>query len=128
LNKYIGIPFEDKRFDFNGCDCYGLVSLIYKQDLNIDLPVFGKSCYDTKGIWLNYLKHISELWTLVKEPQKYDVIAMAHDPQHPKIIQHFGVYMGDGIILHTLEKIGSHPANIQELNYYIKGIYRWKQN
>lgn len=126
--KYIGIPFVDKGCEIDGSDCYGIIRLIYKHELDIDIPVFNGSCYDTRSIFLDYMRQISEHWELVKEPQKYDVIAMAHDPQHPRIIQHFGIYMGDGNVLHTLENIGSHPISLHELNYYIRGIYRWKHN
>ena len=128
MNRYIGIPFQDKGCLIDGADCYGIIRLIYKEDLGIEIPLFNGSCYDSRGIFLDYIRQISEYWELVKEPKKYDVIAMAHDPQHPRVVQHFGIYMGDGIVLHTLENIGSHPTNIQELNYYIKGIYRWKRN
>jgi cell wall-associated NlpC family hydrolase len=126
MNKYIGIPFVDKGSSLEACDCYGLVRLVYKEELQTTIPDFNSSCKDTKRIFSDYLKQIAEHWKLVQEPQLYDVIAMAYDPQHPKIVQHFGIYIGNGMMLHTLEHIGSFTVKVSEFQYYIKGIYRWK--
>lgn len=36
--KYAHIKFKDKGRDESGCDCYGFVRLILKNEMNIDLP------------------------------------------------------------------------------------------
>ena len=36
--KYLRIPFKSGCRGFDGCDCGGLVWLIYKNELNIELP------------------------------------------------------------------------------------------
>lgn len=38
IQKYMNIPFKDCGRDFDGCDCGGLVWLIYKNELDIELP------------------------------------------------------------------------------------------
>jgi len=126
--KYIGVPFVDRGITKDGADCYGLIRLVYKEELGIDIPEFNSSCSDVKRIFLDYLKQISEHWELVvDEPKLYDVIAMAYDPEHPKIVQHFGIYIGNGMMLHTLNHVGAFTAKVSDFNYFIKGIYRWKQ-
>lgn len=124
--KYVGIPFIDRGCSFEGADCYGLVRLVYKEELAIILPEFLSSCRDSKSIWRDYLKQISEHWELVDEPELYDVIAMTYDPQHPRIVTHFGLYIGNGMMLHSLQGIGSFTCKLTEFSYAIKGIYRWK--
>lgn len=36
--KYMRIPFKEHGRDFDGCDCGGLVWVIYKNELGIELP------------------------------------------------------------------------------------------
>ena len=44
-NDYLSVPFLEKGRDQNGCDCWGLVRLVYKSEWNIDLPDY-LDCYD----------------------------------------------------------------------------------
>jgi len=38
INQYIRIPFAEKGRDEGGCDCWGLVCVIYRNELGIELP------------------------------------------------------------------------------------------
>ena len=124
MHKYVGIPFKDRESSFEFADCYGLVRLVYKHELGVNIPQPSSSAFASKGIMKEYLREISENWFSVDTPQPFDVVAMAHGPAHPRIIQHFGIVLNDTQLLHTLDKVGSHIVNISDYKHFIKGYYR----
>jgi len=92
----------------------------------VDIPELIVSSNHSNKVWATYLKQIHSLWDTVEIPQLYDVIAMAYDIRHPKIVQHVGIYIGNGKILHTLEKVGSHIVDLKDINIFIRGYHRWR--
>lgn len=38
--KYLDIPFVDRGASFKGCDCFGAVQLIYREECGINLPTY----------------------------------------------------------------------------------------
>ena len=125
-DKFIGIPFEDNKADYDSADCFGIIRLFYKEVIGIEIFKHTGNSDNLRKVIMEYLKEAETNWTLEDTPKKFDVIAMAHDPRHPKIIQHFGIMVSDTEMLHTLKGLGSHIVNITEYQYYIKGIHRWR--
>ena len=58
INDFIGIPYLAGGRDFKGCDCWGLVTLYYREALGLELPDYKISPEDFKIID----KKISGLW------------------------------------------------------------------
>lgn len=76
FSRYIGIPFKDHGRSRQGLDCWGLIRLIYNQELDIVLPDYSKEYVDATD-----RHHIPLLvyeqrkrWKSVKAPEEYDVI------------------------------------------------------
>jgi cell wall-associated NlpC family hydrolase len=88
---YVGIPFKDQGRTRTGCDCWGLVRLIYESELSIELPDYGEiSASDLREV----SKHITnsnahEPWAVVDSPQVFDVVVMRF--YGSKYVGHVGV-------------------------------------
>lgn len=126
MNKYIGIPFKDGEPSFSGANCITLIELIYRLELGKEISKIRVPSEHSRMAFMQYMKEISEKWVEVDTPKEFTVVAMAHDMNHPKIVQHFGIYLGNGKILHTLNKIGSHVTNFDVMKPFIRGYYEWR--
>lgn len=105
VSRYVGIPFLDQGRDAYGCDCWGLVRLIYKNELNIDLPAYGEiSAVDLAKVARNITEgYNGETWEAVDVPQPLDVVVMRfHGSKH---IGHVGVMVNDTDLIHTERRI-----------------------
>lgn len=120
ISEYIGIQFEE-------LNCYRLVQKIYQEKLSISLPDRFIDATASRSIFGQYIKDIGGLWERIDEPIPFCAVAMSHDENHPKVVQHFGIYIGDGMILHTLMGIGSHLVSINQYKYHIRGFYTWQR-
>ena len=77
-NAYVGLPFADQGRDRTGCDCWGLVRLVFAEKLNIDL-------LDYQGDYVSAAEHaeIAALinreidvgpWERTEAPEPFDVL------------------------------------------------------
>lgn len=101
--KYVGIPFLDRGRDMAGLDCWGLVCLIYAQELDIELPDYGEvSAKDLLRV-ARSLDAGSERWRLVRIPTEFDLVAMRlYDRAW---VGHVGVMVDARTMIHTEDKI-----------------------
>lgn len=108
FSKYINIPFKHKGRDFNGCDCLGIVILIYQEELGITLPDYLDIDYncdlnqddDTylEDGWADGMKSV---WKPVKPPfERFDGLLFYANPRRV-IADHMGVCIGDDKFIHT---------------------------
>lgn len=125
---YTGIPFKDKGRDFNGCDCYGLLMLYYKNELGIEISDTNITADQPRRIFASYLKEVSEHWIEIDKPEKHCGIAMCLNENHPKLVTHFAVMIDEKRVLHTINKCDSMimPLDDIRIKPFIKGFYRWQ--
>ena len=106
VRKYIGIPFRDHGAGFDGCDCYGLVCLLYREEFGLYLPQVG-DLYDTA-----YNRHrVDSLLTSETRglPWCMDVTGQGYQPFDMLVFRiagtdhHVGLYVREGIMLHVIE-------------------------
>jgi cell wall-associated NlpC family hydrolase len=109
-----------------GCDCYGLVRIILKNEYGIELPELSNNYNDARNI--------KETQKLFREHRPVLASEKLPEPQEAAIALitemgfpcHIGITAGGGYILHTNAKTGSicqretHPG----LRGRIEGYYR----
>ena len=127
MKNYVGIPFSDGGRTQKSCDCWGLVKLIYKEELEIILPDFDISAYNIDGVSQQMAKSTRD-WNAVIEPKKFDVIAMSLGVRTPKMVNHVGVYLGGGKFIHTMNRTTSMINRMNDAQWLprIMGVYRWE--
>jgi probable lipoprotein NlpC len=105
--RYVGISFNERGFDFSGCHCWGLAVLVYRFELKIDLPRYDVI---SAGALRKIASTIADArtfgpWLLVTDQSDFDVILMrAHHVDERGInvaIAHIGIAAGPGHVLHV---------------------------
>jgi len=126
VKKYIGIPFASNGRTMDGCDCYGLVRLVLRNEYNIELPELSDNYADALNVSETARLFAENLPVLAAKKidaaeEKAVVVITEHG-----VAAHIGIAAGGGYILHTGAKTGSvcqretHPG----LRGRIEGYYR----
>jgi len=117
---YIGLPFADGGRDRAGVDCWGLVRLVYAEQLGIDLPGYGEiaaselralSAMIVAGAWQD------PAWHGVERPRVFDVAVMTFYGK--RSVGHVGVMAGADTVLHV--ERATHAAAVPLTHWTIRG-------
>lgn len=98
--KYIGLPYKDNGRDETGLDCWGLVRLFYKNELNIDLPSYDNLYIGGSDPAIaNAINTHKDGWDEVDVGSTNDVCLfnIFGEPVH------VGIYLGNNKFLHVRE-------------------------
>lgn len=124
--EYVGIPFVEKGRDRGGVDCWGLVNLIYREKLGIELPSYAENYRDTNDrAALQALVEAEKAakWVAVEKPKPYDavVLTMLGMPTH------VGIMVDDRHMLHCMRGTNTVREDITGLRWRhrVKGFARW---
>lgn len=138
--KYTNLPFKHLGNDPDeGIDCFNLCRYVYKQELDIDIPLNTSDfCNIIDDEWYKktteplfeqgaQLKKDNFAWDLVTEPIKFDIVML--NIGSTNITNHCALYVGDNKLLQimTNKKSWISPYG----NYYKQyttGIARWKHS
>jgi len=128
LSDLIGVPFVDGGRDLSGMDCYGLARETMRR-FGYEVPDITVSAFDTLGIHAIYEGQRARwAWRQIEAPEPGDLAVMCLDPKETQAVQHVGVYVGSGRVLHTLKKKQSHLIRIDDpfWSRKIRAWYRWQ--
>lgn len=130
IQKYIGLPYLKGGTDFPKVDCFGLIALIYKNELNQYVPPFttkASELMSARSINKEFNSRIQNEWIKVEEPSEYSVIAIS-SIMIKDMVDHVGMYIGNGKMIHSDKNIGY--SCIERLKNYrnkIVGYYDFKR-
>ena len=106
----VGSPFADGGRGPDSFDCWGLVREVYRR-YGIILPDYDIGCYDILNVTAE-MERNRPYWHEHKPPNIPVPSVVAFRVSAP-MVNHVGIYIGDGKFLHTREKAG---AVIESLN------------
>jgi cell wall-associated NlpC family hydrolase len=130
IQAYIKLPYKDKGRGLDGVDCWGLVRLVYKDELGVDLPDHCDG-YQSAEVVEGAAKMVSEEkahWQEVdsREVTEGDVIVLRL-AGHPV---HLGVVIDSGrkLMLHVMKGSNSVVEKYTNLiwRHRVDGFFRYR--
>ena len=117
-SSYVPIPFEENGRGRDGCDCWGLVQLVYRENYGIELPDYR----DDYGLEAD--ERTLSRWYEVEEHRPGDVVLSTIDGTR----LHVGVVVRPGIMLNTRRGVGT-VIECYETKLWkpkVIGVYRYR--
>lgn len=125
VSKYIDIHFTEKGRGMAGCDCWGLVFLIYRDLLDTELPLYLDSYQNTadEKVVSAAIRNEKVNWEEVDKAQPGNVVLIRLKGQP----MHVGVYLGNGRFIHCLDKVGVVIEKVNSITWRdrIVGYYKY---
>lgn len=126
--KYVNVPFLDKGRDENGADCWGLASVIYKNELKIILPdylEFYENTNEREKLSALISSESQSHWVSVKEPKEFDVVVL----NMRGVPMHVGIVTKPNHMIHCARGIGTTHEHYgtARWKHKVMGFYRWNQ-
>lgn len=127
LNDYIGLPYVSRGRSAEGVDCYGLVWLLFRNELGVELPDWRTDPKDLLDV-ARQLQEVVETEIGVghgeelTEPEDWAIVLV----ERSRAAHHMGIYLAGGVI-HALENVGvvyQSLSSFLALNRKVR-YYRW---
>ena len=126
-SRYVGIPFKDHGRGPDGVDCWGLVRMVYRNHLDVDLPEYAGDYVSA-----HEAREVAALvagerlgWTPVPigRERPMDVVLL-RVMGHPT---HVGVVVEPGVFLHCLRGMDTVLESYRSAAWRkrLEGFYRW---
>lgn len=120
--KYIGLPFLELGRDKTGCDCWGLVRIVYEAELGISLPSWSahKSLAD-RALVRDELEEAHKLFEKVDAPEPFALVLASSSIT----VLHVGIAIDGNMMLHTTKGKDACIERWSVLEKQLKGFYRY---
>lgn len=129
INHFIGAPFVDGGRGPHGYDCWGLVMAVFRE-FGLTLPDFEISACNAARVGGQIMAGMvdarsgrNSVWEELERPEAPCIVAIKN---HPRMVNHCGVYVGEGMFLHTMAKIGCVQDRIESPMWRkrLRGFFR----
>lgn len=126
VKDYIGIPFLSGGRTREGCDCYGLLRLILKEQYGINFPLLDGKYEDAldkdhiKNLFHEYIPLLCG--EKISGPEEKAIAVI----RTQGLATHVAIYAGDGNIIHTMLYTGTVCERLSSpmLKGRVEGWYR----
>lgn len=130
FDRFIGIPFREHGRDFAGCDCWGLVCLVYRELRGIELPSFSDqyvTIADREAI-ADLIAGGSEPWREIPAGQELPLDAIKI--RRGRDVAHIGLVVAPGLMLDVADAGGSRIQRYRDgmLIRRVVGFFRYEPN
>ena len=129
FRKYSGIPWvSGGRDPAIGLDCWGLFMCV-NRDFGREVPDLGLLFGQVLAIQREAARQQRLYWQPAPAPAPGVAVVMATHPEHPDILDHFGVFIDSRNLIHCVR---GHGVVIDDAGYLggtlcIRGLYQWKE-
>lgn len=123
--SYVGIPYENRGRTREGVDCWGLVQLWYREQLDIDVPdyLWAYSAANDKESVSHAIEENKASWNKVDEPAYGDVLVF-RIMGYP---MHVGIKLNGDDFLHAFQGTQSCLERLSSIAWSRRlfEVYRW---
>ena len=126
LSTFIGIPYLERGRCLQGCDCWGIVKIVYSFLWGIELPEYPYSLSDSEKI-KTAMNRPDYSWIKTNSPDKKVIAVMATNFKRNNECNHVGLFISKREMIQSTINIGSHIVNIGSDMWMkrIRGYYRY---
>lgn len=122
------VPFVEKGRTMVGADCWGLVRLIYQNELGVELPdylEFYDNTNEREKLSLVIEQESANNWQSTNEPKEFDVVIL----NMRGVPMHVGVVTKKNHMIHCARGIGTAHEHygISRWKHKVVGFERWKE-
>ena len=126
LAKYIGLPYAPQGRSRQHVDCYGLVYVVYRDEIGVVLPTYTDDYDDpdnSEEVSQAIERHAGS-WKKVLVPQVLDVLVF----NMRGLPAHCGLYIGNGDFLHSMKGTATCIERLNSITWAkrLAGCYRWE--